>query len=210
MNVLLSCDDVFEALTSGCDADRADEAVVDHLECCAQCRQLAEATEPAANRFAQAMRTNARVSQTAVSLANTVFARLEGEHAAVLAASHRRNFLSLSAYAWSQLGAIAAIFLAMGGLFWAASPGTQSGGRDLAALPPFVSPLAGAVQPSEYGLLDLASLRLPPKCLTTPAVSPSAAALYQCCTRCHQAGDLVAEVRLVAFSQQTCTACHKS
>lgn len=210
MNVLLSCDDVFEALTSSCDAARADEGVADHLECCAACRQLATLAEPAADLFAHVMRPSVPVTATATSLANFVLARLEAEQTAVLAASHRHNFLSLSAYAWSQLGAAAAILLAIGGVFLAASPGGNSGGRDLATLPAFVSPLSDAAEPSDYDFLHLASLRLPPKCLTTPAVSPTAVALHQCCTRCHQAGDLVASVGLVAFTQQTCLACHKS
>jgi hypothetical protein len=210
MKLLLSCEDVFEALTNGCDVAAADEAIAEHLDCCADCRQLAEAAAPATEVFRRAMPSDGELRQTSTALANAVLARLASEQTAVHAASHRRSFLALNAYAWSQLGAAAAVLLAVGGLFWAASPGDTSGRSNLAALPAFATPLAGATEPAEYGFLQLASLRLQEKCLTMPKTSPAAVALYECCTRCHHAGDMVPEVRLVAFSQQTCAACHRS
>lgn len=210
MKVLLNCDDVFEALTSGCDAAREEEALHEHLECCAECRQLAEATEPALDFFANVLPPDEPDRGHAASIARNVLARLEDQRNVVLMESHQRSFLSLSAHAWSQLGAAAAILLALGGLFWAASPGERAARRDFVALPAFTSPLVRATQPTEYGLLHLTSLQLPEACVSPLAASPDAVAMFQCCTRCHHAGDMLPTVRLVAFSQQSCVACHKS
>ena len=207
MKVLLSCDDVFEALTCGCETARDDEALHEHLACCADCRKLAEATEPAIHLFADAMLTESLDRRDADSIAGEVFARLENERKAVLVESHKRSFLSLTAHAWSQLGAAAAMLLAMGGLFWAASPGGQAPRHELAMLPPFTSTFARATPPTEHGLLHLASLQLPETCLTS---SPGRASRFDCCTRCHRGGEQLPAVRLVAFSQQSCVACHKS
>ncbi|MFN0018490.1 MAG: hypothetical protein ACKVP0_09540 [Pirellulaceae bacterium] len=208
MKLLLNCDAVFDALTSGCDADRDDEALREHLDCCAECRHLAEAMEPAVDVFEDESRAAERHSASAVSLANKVFARMDSERSSVLAETHRLCFLYLSAHAWSQLGAAAAVLLALGGLYWATSPREDS--AELAALPAFTSPLARPTEPTEHGLLHLASLQLPSICLTPTAVSQDAAAVIQCCTRCHRSGEMLPAVRLVAFSQQSCVACHKS
>jgi hypothetical protein len=208
MKLLLDCDAVFDALTSGCDAARENEALREHLECCPECRELAEAMGPAVDVFVDELHAAERHSASAVSLANKVLARMETERSSVLAESHRRCFLYLNAHAWSQLGAAAAVLLALGGLFWATSPHEDS--AQLAALPAFTSPLARPTEPTEHGLLHLASLQLPSICLTPTAVSKDAAAVIQCCTRCHRSGDMLPAVRLVAFSQQSCVACHKS
>jgi len=207
MKVLLNCDDVFEALTSGSDAANEDEALHEHLECCAECRKLAEATEPASGLFAEVLRGDELDGNAGRSIADTVLARLENQRNVVLAESHKRSFLSLTAHAWSQLGAAAAVLLALGGLFWAASPGEQTQRPELAMLPAFTSTLARATPPTEHGLLHLASLQLPETCLTS---SPGSASRFNCCTRCHHGGDQLPAVRLVAFSQQSCVACHKS
>ena len=207
MKVLLSCDDVFEALTGSCDAAREDDTLREHLECCADCRKLAEATGPALHLFAGVMRTDDLDRRDADSITSEVFARLEDERKADLVESHKRSFLSLTTHAWSQLGAAAAILLALGGLFWAASPGEHAQRHELAMLPAFTSTLARATPPTEHGLLHLASLQLPETCLTA---SPGSASRFNCCTRCHHGGEMLPAVRLVAFSQQSCVACHKS
>jgi hypothetical protein len=208
MKTLLDCDAAFEALTSGCNAVREDEDLREHLEGCAECRQLAEAISPAAERLEIEIQAEDSRHAGAMALANTVFARLDAERTAVLVESHRRSFLYLSGHAWSQLGAAAAILLALGGLFWAASP--RDSAVQLAALPAFTSPMIQGTEPTKHGLLHLASLQLPGNCLPTAAGSQDAAALFQCCTRCHHSGELLPAVRLVAFSQQSCVACHKS
>jgi hypothetical protein len=209
MKLLLNCDEVFETLTSGCRAAREDEALQEHLECCAECRQLADATGPASDLFAEVLRVKELDRCGAVSVANRVLSRLETEQSEALVESHRRSFLSLSGHAWSQLGAAAAILLALGGLFWATNPGVQAQRQELAALPAFTSPLGRAAHPTQHGLLHLASLQLPEAC-RLPAAASREAAAFQCCTRCHHGGDLLPAVRLVAFSQQSCVACHKS
>ncbi len=207
MKVLLNCDEVFEALTSRCDAAQEDDALGEHLECCAQCRQLAEMTRPAVDLFDDARRSGELDHYSAAALASKVFSRLESEQRSAVADSHKRSFLSLGAHAWSQLGAAAAILLALGGLFWATNPPELGGGPDLIALPVFTSPRTRATQPTEHGLLHLASLQLPEACLATTSGSVSK---IDCCTRCHLAGDPLPRARLVAFSQQVCLACHKS
>lgn len=209
MKVLLSCDDVLEALTGSCDAARENEALDEHLKSCADCRRLAEGTEPALHLFADAMLSESSNRRDAESMAGEVFARLENQRRVVLVESHRRSFLSLSPHAWSQLGAAAAMLLALGGLFWAASPGEQAPRHELAMLPAFTSALARATPPTEHGLLHLASLQLPEACLSSTAASRNAAK-FQCCTRCHHEGETLPAARLVAFSQQSCVACHKS
>lgn len=210
MKMLLNCDEVFEALTGDCEVAQDDEALREHLEVCAECRQLADATRPVVDLFGDARGSDERDHRGAAALASTVFVRLESQQHAALASSHRRSFLSLGAHAWSQLGAAAAILLAIGGLFWVASPRELTGRPDLVALPAFTSPLARGTEPTEHGLLHLASLQLPEACLVPAKASHDGAAKVACCTRCHQAGDLLPTVRLVAFSQQSCVACHKS
>ncbi len=209
MKVLLNCDEVFETLTSGYDAVREDEALQEHLEYCAECRRWAEATGPASDLFAEVLRANELDRCGAESVANCVLARLETEQDQALVESHSRSFLSLSGHAWSQLGAAAAILLALGGLFWAASPSEQALRQELAALPAFTSPLGQPTHPTEHGLLHLASLQLPEACLSS-TVAFQEAAMFHCCTRCHHGGDMLPAVRLVAFTQQSCVACHKS
>ena len=208
MKLLLDCDAVFDALTSDCDAAHEDEALREHLKCCPECSELAEAMGPAVGVFGNESRASERSPANAVSLANKVLARMDAERSSVLAESHRRCFLYLNAHAWSQLGAAAAVLLALGGLFWATSPREES--VQLAAIPAFASPLARPTEPTEHGLLHLASLQLPSICLTPTAVSKDAAAVIQCCTHCHRSGDMLPAVHLVAFSQQSCVACHKS
>ena len=207
MKTLLDCDAVFEALTSGCEAGREDGALDEHLEGCPQCRQLANAIAPATDFLVVELCADERNECSAHHLANKVFARLDAERTVILAESHRRSFLYLNAHAWSQLGAAAAILLALGGLFWATSPRESAG--QLAALPTFAAPLARGSEPSEHGLLHFASLQLPGSCLTS-VTSQDSAAQFQCCTRCHHSGDMLPVLRLVAFSQQSCLACHKS
>ena len=102
----------------------------------------------------------------------------------------------------------AASLLALGTLFWAVSPRDGSISAEQ-ALPPFPSSLSRASVPEAHGLLHLASLRLPEVCLTL-ATPQQASHSLQCCTRCHHAGDYLPAARIVAFSQSTCTACHKS
>jgi hypothetical protein len=207
MKVLLDCDEVLEALTSGCPGAQDDEALREHLECCAECCRLAENIAPAADLFDDALCSEELEHCSAAALAGQVLSRLRSEQNAALADSHKRAFLSLSPHAWSQLGAAAAILLALGGLFWVARPDEQAARTDLVALPAFTSPLARGTEPLEHGLLHLASLQLPEACLTPASGRISK---IDCCTRCHHAGDLLPAARLVAFSQQSCVACHKS
>ncbi len=50
----MTCDDVFDRLTSGSRATR-DERVAEHLSCCSRCRSLAAAIEPALELFHEAV-----------------------------------------------------------------------------------------------------------------------------------------------------------
>lgn len=208
MKLLLSCDDVFDALTSGSFAAYEDDSVREHVEECPHCRQLAEETELAADFLGEAVRSCAADPpnvRRARSLADRTFARFQAEERVDLARTQRDTFFALTPQAWSQVGAAAAVLLALGGLFWAASPGTEN---PSAVLPVFPSQLARASTPGENGLLQLASLRLPDGCVNL--ASASDVSRYVCCTRCHREGDVIPAARLVAFSQQSCLACHKS
>ena len=79
--------------------------------------------------------------------------------------------------------------------------------------------LPAAHQPTAHGLLHLASLKLPDRCL--PAMASAAAedrsgsamgAAHVCCTRCHAEGKegAVVTLRAVAALQQSCMACHEA
>jgi hypothetical protein len=205
MKVLLNCDDVLESLTGQCDAAGDETALQEHLETCASCRHLADAVAPALNLFQEVD----AASPADADLANRVWNRVEAEQHEVVCRAQARGFLSLGLHAWSQLGAAAAILLALGTLFWAVGPRDGSASAEQALLPPFSASLSRASMPEAHGLLHLASLRLPEACLT-PASPPQAAHSLQCCTRCHHAGDHLPAARIVAFSQATCAACHKS
>lgn len=214
MKVLLNCDDVFESLTCQCAAAGDETALQEHLETCSHCRELADSLAPALNLFQGVDAVPSAEERCAglvasVALANRVWRQVEAQQHEVVRDAQSRSFLSLGMHAWSQLGAAAAILIALGGLFWAASPSGRAPRQDFAALPAFASPLVRATQPTEHGLLHLTSLQLQETCLSRGAASRDAAA-FQCCTRCHQAGDILPAMRLVAFSQQSCVACHKS
>lgn len=205
MKVLLNCDDVFESLTGQCDAAGDEAAVQEHLETCAHCRELADSFAPALNLF----REVDAASPADADLAKRIWDRVEAEQQEVVRGAQSRSFLSLGMHAWSQLGAAAAILLALGTLLWAVGPHDGSASAEQALLPPFPASLSRASVPEAHGLLHLASLHLPEACLT-PAAPQQAAHSLQCCTRCHHAGDYLPALRIVAFSQTTCTTCHKS
>ena len=214
MKVLLNCDDVLESLTGDCAAAGDETAVQEHLESCAVCRHLADELAPALDQFqnvaaASQAEQSVGCSTDCAALANRVWDRLEAERHEIVRHAQVRGFLSLGLHAWSQLGAAAAILLALGTLFWAVGPRDGAASAEQALLPPFPSSLSQASVPEAHGLLHLASLRLPEACLT-PATTREAAHSQQCCTRCHHAGDYLPAARIVAFSQSTCTACHKS
>ena len=214
MKLLLDCDEVFDALTSNSSAEFStagceDTALQEHLENCPDCRQFAQEVGPAVTRFQAALEEFSDPApvdkNTSRSLADCVLDRFEAEEQRVLHQTQRRSFLALTAHAWSQLGAAAAVLIALGGLLWATSPGIETA---QAAIPHFPSQLSRASAPSEHGLLHLASPELPDGCVNLASRSDVARSV--CCARCHREGEVVGAARLVAFSQQSCTACHKS
>jgi len=205
VKLLLRCDDVIESLTGQCAAAGDEAALQEHLESCPTCRRLADELSPALELFQDVK----AAPLDSVGLANRVWNLVEREQHEVVRRAQARGFLSLGLHAWSQLGAAAAILLALGTLFWAVGPRDDSASAQQALLPPFSTTLSRASVPEAHGLLHLASLRLPEACLTPPTPQQAAHSL-QCCTRCHHAGDYLPAARIVAFSQTTCVACHKS
>src|SRR5688572_27073307 len=156
MKVLLNCDDVFESLTGQCAAAGDETPLQEHLETCASCRELADSLAPALNLFqdvdAVSVAEERRASSLAsVALANRVWRQVEAQQHEIVHGAQSRSCLSLGMHAWSQLGAAAAILLALGGLFWATSPIGRAPRQDFAALPAFASPLVRATQPAEHG-----------------------------------------------------------
>src|SRR4051812_2247082 len=210
MKRLLSCDDVFEALTRGepC-LHQDDAALAEHLCACDECHHLAEMIRPSAEFLSEEADWSSEGD--AGALATQVLARLDTEQRNSPQVVASRFSLSISAHTWMQLAAAASILVALGTFLWATAPLESAGRHEQALLGPFSTSLAAARQPDEHGLLHLASLNLPKVCLTAAPASPSPeiAAALQCCTRCHHAGDSISSVRLVAFSQASCLACHK-
>ena len=204
MRLMLNCDDVFEALTRGpLLVGEENEALEQHLGECGECRALAEEFAPGASLLN--VELAATEDEDSRSLAERVFSRFEAQRALAPA----RHFLAINSQTWTQLAAAAAVLIALGTLIWAVAPGDSRLPQEQAILSAFASPLAPGGQPDEHGLLHLASLNLPRLCLTAVPASDAKEAM-QCCTRCHHAGDSVPAVRIVAFSQQSCLACHKS
>ena len=213
MKLLLNCDDVFDSLCGDCNLPGDETALQEHLKSCAACRHWADAASPALGLFQEVAAAIPDDDDCAGSLCSTVLAnriwdRLAAERQEVVRSVQARSFLSLSLHAWSQLGAAAAILLALGTLLWAVAPREGSTHAEQVLLPPFASSLSRASAPEAHGFLHLASLRLPENCLT-PTTPNEAAHSGECCTRCHQAGGYLPASRTLAFSQATCMACHK-
>lgn len=212
MKLLMTCDDVFEALTHcrqsfGAELREEDQAVKQHLRACQECGRLAKRLGPAVDRLQEEA---AWMDEgDSLPVATRILDRLSAQQEKLRPGRTFQHYLAISGQTWTQLAAAAAILVALSALLWAAAPQRPGGGQEQALLS-FPTPSAAGRQPDAHGLLHLASLRLQVTCRTPKAESQDAAAVFECCTRCHRSGDPLPTARLVAFSQQSCVACHKS
>jgi hypothetical protein len=213
MNDRLDCDQVFDVLTRGPfpTGTTVDDPVERHLDCCHECRQLAEALRPAVALFHESIAPEdardlpgyrgARETST-VGLAQLVAEAIAAEapRAARPATQPAPRGLwreALREQAWPLLAAVA-----LGSLFaltlWGHSAPFRKADHQFAGAP---------VTARSEGLLHLASLSLPGHCFTLPA---SDAARLHCCTECHAAKSV--EPRLappaLAIVAANCRTCH--
>src|SRR5258706_973826 len=165
MKRLLSCNDVFEALTSGESCLHQDDgALAEHLCACEECRHLAEMIRPGATYLREEAAWTGEGD--AGALPTKVLANLETQRRNSPQAVAARFSLAVSAHAWMQLAAAASILVALGTLLWATGAMEIAGQHEQGMLAPFTASLDAGRQPDEHGLLHLASLHLPQVCLT--------------------------------------------
>ncbi len=231
-NVLLNCDQVFDVLTRGPfpSGEPSDEGVEHHLQACHECRRLAEALRPAVALLHEAVdrdqatglpeyqgslppRHDADPAPRPLSLGmRQVARRPHSGHAFDRAVSAVR--VIAASLLLAALGVLTYSFaVAPAGANRAAGLGGLLGDRDEAAH-----------LPDGPGLLTLASLKLPARCLPTgyQTLSPEQAAALaaamamgteealRCCTECHAAErSHTASPLLVAAVARSCTACHR-
>lgn len=241
-NLLLNCDQVFDVLTRGPfpSGDASDEGVEHHLRACHECRQLAEALRPAVALMHEAVDRDQALDlpeyQGSLPM-QVATATLSAERPLTLGMrqvarpSLRREPSRGFDRAVGAVRMIAATLLlaALGTLIYgfAISPTTNDRGAGFAGL--LGSEPEPKYLPDGPGLLTLASLNLPTRCLPASyqhLSADQAAALatamamgsdeaLRCCTECHTAVKSPAtrsqslKPSLVAVAAQSCSACHR-
>jgi hypothetical protein len=223
--LLLSCDQVFDVLTRGPfpSGDASDEGVEHHLRACHECRQLAEALRPAVTLLHESIgrdRSDLPEYQGSLPQRERVGLRQIGRAAPAPRAPRSgrpfdRAVSAVRLVAASLLG-VALAFLIYG---FALSPEQPRVGLD-----GILSDSKGAHLPDAAGLLTLASLKLPARCVPASyqnlsaeeaaalaeAMSQDAIDALRCCTECHAARKPpLSRTRLVAVAAQSCSACHR-
>ena len=217
--LLMNCDQVFDVLTRGPFPTGAasDAAVEHHLRCCHDCRELAEALQPAVELLHEAIAPEDASGlpeyQGALSSAHGSVATAEAWRPTPLsvrrisqpAVSRRRPSKLLS---FARFTAALVLLCALGSLFW----GVVSTANRTAASRERVP-----ARLDQAGLLTLASLKLPAECFPRESLGggnlPSAGTVIQdalrCCTECHNAAHPQrAALGTVATMQRSCVACH--
>lgn len=237
MKLLVSCDQVFDVLTRGPfpAGQDSDEAVELHLRACHECRQLAEALQPAVALLHEAMPCDEGTSlptyQGELFAPPATQSRVRSLPEIIVnqRAEQRRE----AERYWSR-GAkklhVAARLVAAGSLIGSLSLLVWSLGLLLNNLQrePLPTATPGAFtarhQPTAAGLATLAALHLPQVCFpgeasgadATEAAAafspqPRATVAHVCCTRCHsEASQHKTAVRAIARLEQSCSACHES
>jgi len=232
--LLMNCDQVFDVLTRGPfpTGDDSDEAVERHLRACHECRQLAEALQPAVELLHESLSSEQASDLPAYqgaltgierSVATAVRARPQPlsvrELVRVRTAERRQIVLANVA----QFAAALVLVLAIGMLGWnlIATADFSRGQRELLTAVLTPSGPTTVHRLSDRGLMTLASLNLPARCFPGEAlIAPAAggpnvgsAAIDQdalrCCTECHHSGQADSPAsRMVAAMQRSCVACH--
>jgi hypothetical protein len=219
----MNCDQVFDVLTRGPFPTGAasDEAVERHLRACHECRELAEALQPAVELLHEAISPDEASGLPEYSGA---LATSEGNVATAEACRPtplsvrrlaRQEVVSRRPSPWLGLArftAAAVLLVAAGSLvFGVLTTARQPSGKFQAQSP---------ARLDDQGLVTLASLQLPAGCfprdLLQNAGAPASASVIQqaalvCCTECHNAQNPQrAMVGSVAIMQHSCLACHHS
>jgi hypothetical protein len=231
VKLLMNCDQVFDVLTRGPfpTGDDSDEAVERHLRACHECRQLAEALQPAVEMLHESI-----ARDEAADLPEYQGALMAIERSVATAEELRPRPLSIQQLArtragerrqtawtnFAQFAVVVMLFAAVGSLAWnvITTAKHRPGQSELiAAMLP--AEATAAARLDEQGLLTLAALKLPERCFphrallnSTDAKSQSAAIsqdALRCCTECHHSAKSARPApRLIAAMKQSCTACH--
>lgn len=221
--LLMNCDQVFDVLTRGpfpTGAD-SDEAVERHLRACHECRELAEALQPAVELLHEAIAPDEAnglpeySGALAVSESNVATAQAWRPTPLAVRKLARREVVSRRRSRWlgfARFTAAAVLLLAVGLLvFGVLTTARQASGRYQTKAP---------ARLDERGLVTLASLQLPAGCFprdlllsagkpgTSPVINQD---VLVCCTQCHNAQNPQRPmVGSVAAMQYSCLACHHS
>ena len=222
--LLMNCDQVFEVLTRGpfpTGAD-SDQAVEHHLRCCHDCRELAEALQPAVELLHEAIGPD-----EASGLPEYQGVLASVKHSVATAEAWRPTPLAVRRLAppraplprpstlasVARFAAALVLLAALASLVW----GVLSTAKHTASKR---EPIPARLD--QAGLLTLASLKLPAGCLPRETIAsvgaselPGAPAAtinqeaLRCCTECHNAAH-PGRAMLGTFSamQRSCVACH--
>jgi hypothetical protein len=222
--LLMNCDQVFDVLTRGPFPTGAasDAAVEHHLRCCHDCRELAEALQPAVELLHEAI-----APEDANGLPEYQGALASARGSVATAEAWRPTPLAVRRLSRPQVGqrrpsklqsiarftAALVLFGALGLLVWGVISTAKHTASHRERIP---------TRLDQAGLLTLASLKLPAGCLPRemiasvgaselPGVPPAAInqEALRCCTECHNAAH-PERAMLGTFSplQQSCVACH--
>jgi len=222
--LLMNCDQVFEVLTRGpfpTGAD-SDESVEHHLRCCHDCRELAEALQPAVELLHEALATEEAAGlpeyQGVLASARSSVATAEAWRPTPLSVRRlaptrvvERRPSTLASFA--RFTAALVLLGALGSLFWGVISTVKQTAASRERVP---------ARLDQAGLLTLASLQLPAGCLPREAIASigsselpgaPAAAIDQealrCCTECHNAAHPGrAMLGTISPLQRSCVACH--
>lgn len=229
----MNCDHVFDMLTRGPfpSGDPQDESVELHLQACHECRQLAEALQPAVDLFREVigpeegsglpgyrgalLRGNAVClnGSPAGSLIGRVIARNEPPRPS-RSPSVRGWRVSRTSCSWAAAVALLCGVAVLIGQGWEHRRiALAAAGQPLAGQP---GAEAGAESPrsgpsltlDHVQIASLERLELPELCIPTGLAGR---AEYHCCTRCHSAAQPQRRrLASVAAMLAACTVCHRA
>lgn len=225
--LLMNCDQVFDVLTRGPfpTGDDSDESVERHLRACHECRQLAEALQPAVELLHESLGRDDAINlpeyQGLLAVVERSVATAEHPRPQPLTVRQLAGTPVAPRRAWTAVnvaqGAIVLVMLlAVGSLVWNASEVSDQ----TAMLAP--QGAARKARLDDRGLLTLASLNLPAHCFPGAGLIDKAGEAnrptslssidqnaLQCCTQCHNPGQPGRPAaRTVAAMQRSCVACH--
>lgn len=232
--LLISCDQVFEVLTRGPfpTGQPGDEAVERHLRACHECRQLAEALQPAVELLHEsldpAQTADLPEYQGALAIAERAVTTVDGPTSRPLSvrqlarlriAERRQIWLSHL----TQFAVAAVLLMAIGMLGWNLITTSRYGHGESRLIAAVLAPSGSraVAQLDDHGLVTLAGLDLPAQCFpggvlidaTSGAPGPLAAGAgkdtLHCCLECHNpARTSRPKSNPVGAMQRSCLACH--